>query len=338
MKEVKNRINLGITSLFVLISYLYGTYSSPFYQTNPWVDTNAMLTMGRAWLHGMIPFRDIFEQRGPVMYLIYLIAARISQINFLGVFVMEVLFGFISFYLLTKIAQLFVKNQSFAYWVGYGAFLLTIGNVSFRYGGSPEQFALPFILGLLYLILIKMCKDEDYTHKDFFVQGMLLGTVFWLKYSLIGAWVGFFLFIAGYFLIQKKWIELLRVIASAVGGFLAISAPIIIYYSLVNGLKELIQAYFVLNLTTYGNANDNQSKIVQILQGMQRNFTPHVIAINVFVLSLLVFLLHKQIKLKQKVLLTTVFGFQAFFIYYSGHPYSYYFLPMTAFLAIIFIV
>ena len=38
---------------------------------NNWVDENAFFTVGKAWGHGLIPYRDMFEQKGPVLFLIF---------------------------------------------------------------------------------------------------------------------------------------------------------------------------------------------------------------------------------------------------------------------------
>ena len=90
----RNSLWLKIPSLPVLILCIVCVLtisSSPLFVTNPWDDSNAMLTMGRSVLHGMVPYQDIIDQRGPFLYAIFTIGAFINQTSFTGVFVLQVI-------------------------------------------------------------------------------------------------------------------------------------------------------------------------------------------------------------------------------------------------------
>jgi len=86
VRHVGRNFHQLASNLLLVITFAVVSFSSPLYTSNPWVDTNAMFTMGRAWNAGMVPFRDLFEQRGPSMYFLYSLAARISSTNFLEYF------------------------------------------------------------------------------------------------------------------------------------------------------------------------------------------------------------------------------------------------------------
>ena len=78
-----------ITFLYAVITaavvLLICSKSSPLYPLNDWVDANTFLTIGRGSLHGKVPYRDLYEQKGPVLYFIHTLAAWISEDSFLGV-------------------------------------------------------------------------------------------------------------------------------------------------------------------------------------------------------------------------------------------------------------
>ena len=67
------------------------TKSSPLYPMNDWVDVHCFFTVGRGIRHGMIPYLDLYEQKGPLIYFLYALAALISDNSFLGVFLIVVL-------------------------------------------------------------------------------------------------------------------------------------------------------------------------------------------------------------------------------------------------------
>ncbi|GAK48701.1 putative teichoic acid/polysaccharide glycosyl transferase [Secundilactobacillus oryzae JCM 18671] len=88
--------------VLILASAFFVTESSPIFQTNQWDDTNVSFTIGKAWLHGEWPYRDLFEQRGPFMYVIYLAAAAISGNNFTGLFLIEVVLMVAGYFVLWR--------------------------------------------------------------------------------------------------------------------------------------------------------------------------------------------------------------------------------------------
>ena len=53
--------------------------SSFLYPMNDWVDVNCYFTVGRGILHGLVPYRDLYEQKGPLVYYVYALASLISE-------------------------------------------------------------------------------------------------------------------------------------------------------------------------------------------------------------------------------------------------------------------
>ena len=78
---------LAVAAVLLLLC----SQSSPLYPINLWDDANCLLTVGRVMRVGGVLYRDIYEQKGPTLYLLHDIAACISDTSFLGVYVMEVL-------------------------------------------------------------------------------------------------------------------------------------------------------------------------------------------------------------------------------------------------------
>ena len=59
--------------------------SSPLYATNDWVDANIYFTIGRGMHQGLMPYRDLLDHKGPLLYLLHWAAAAVSSTSFFGV-------------------------------------------------------------------------------------------------------------------------------------------------------------------------------------------------------------------------------------------------------------
>ena len=53
----------GLISVAVL---LICSKNSPLYPMNDWVDVNCFFTVGRGITHGLVSYRDLYDQKGPL--------------------------------------------------------------------------------------------------------------------------------------------------------------------------------------------------------------------------------------------------------------------------------
>ncbi|CAI2647106.1 hypothetical protein AKUG0101_12750 [Apilactobacillus kunkeei] len=71
MKKIINRLTakniLMLVISFVCMFFL--TTASPFYAFNKSVDANTMYTVGKGLLHGLLPYKDLFDNRGAINLL-----------------------------------------------------------------------------------------------------------------------------------------------------------------------------------------------------------------------------------------------------------------------------
>ena len=65
--------------------------SSPLYAFNDWMDANIFFTMGRSMLGGRVLYRDVFDHKGPVLYLLYGLAGLAGGTDFRGVLMLEII-------------------------------------------------------------------------------------------------------------------------------------------------------------------------------------------------------------------------------------------------------
>ena len=97
-----------------LISFICITICSKnsfLYPFNNWPDENAFMTVGKSWYHGMIPYKDIFEQKGPLLYFMFMICYMISHNSFIGVYLFELVSFTLCLYYISKIIRLYLDDK-----------------------------------------------------------------------------------------------------------------------------------------------------------------------------------------------------------------------------------
>lgn len=331
MEQVKFKTNsLTIMgALLLIVVLLFKTESSPIWQTNTWVDTNAMLTVGRSVLSGELPFRDFFEQRGPVLYGIYAIAATISSKNFLGVFIIEVIAMVATFYVFILLAKVFFRNNLLVVESAFLEECIVISSTSMQQGGSPEELVAPAIAYAGYVVIRYGLNINRY---QLIILSALFSVVFWVKYSLIGIWVIYYLVYFAMKIFKRDRRGLCDFLIFSVLGFSLITLPIVLAYIHSGSLHYLISEYFVTNITGYAS-EDSGNMWKRILGTIIPNVKRHFILGTVIICTLMYKILFhgytddKRDRLKYGLLFVMILG-QYFFMNIGGRTYDYYFMPI----------
>ena len=81
------RMGFALLASFAVLTVC--SKNSFLYPMNDWVDVNCFFTVGRGMRHGLTPYLDLYEQKGPLLYAVFALAAWISETSFLGVFLIE---------------------------------------------------------------------------------------------------------------------------------------------------------------------------------------------------------------------------------------------------------
>ena len=103
-------------------------------------DSSVFRTVAECIEKGGMPYRDSFDHKGPLMYLLNFFGIALG--GYKGIWILEFLFLFVTFFYIYKIAN-FRLNKAWSLGiVGITGSLLTF----FLEGGNlTEEFALPFI-------------------------------------------------------------------------------------------------------------------------------------------------------------------------------------------------
>ena len=241
--------------------------SSPLYPVNIWGDANCLLTVGRAMKGGAVLYRDIYEQKGPTLYLAHLLAAWASDRSFLGVFLLEgacmAAFFAAAFRLLRRRLRLLAPAAAAV----CGALIL-IGTAFVR-GDSAEEFCLPFSMAALCLLDGEALRGGmPMGRRPLVLLGLLAGIVATVKFTLLGVFLGLCL-AQGIFALRAGGVR--RALASAgwfLSGFLAPVAVWAAYFAARGALREAFEAYIYNNIFLYaGEGRPDAAEWIGMLRG-----------------------------------------------------------------------
>lgn len=232
--------------------------SSPAYFFNSWVDSNGNMTVGRAILEGIVPYRDLFEQRGPLLYFIYGLFSLIKSANpFFGVYLYEVICTAVFLYVSWKMLQIYSDKGAAWFVVTSPVFLwLLLRAPSFGLGGSPEEICLP-ALSITFYFLLKSIHDKSLlTFRHGIWIGLCAGYVFWIKYNMIGFFAGGGIVFLVAYAKNSQWKQVGHVLLGLLVGLGIITLPVLIYFAENHALADLFRVYFYDNIFYYSYKSD----------------------------------------------------------------------------------
>ncbi len=322
-QERKFFVYLGIVFLaFVTIAIC--SKSSFLYPINDWADANIYFDITKGMLHGKVPYRDLYDQKGPFIYFLYALGVAIDEKSYFGVFLIEVIAAAAFLLFLYKTVTLYCR-KSLSILILPLAAMAVYTSTSFCHGGSAEELILPMYMFMVYK-LFAFSGSKQISKIDAAVIGVLTGIIFWIKFTLIALPGLFGLYIVFVYLRDKKIKELFDTIWSFLAGIVVPTAMVLAFYAMKNSLIFLWEGYFANNLFSYNDYDDGSTMLNYFWWYKKHIMENNTIVFVLFCIGL-VFLAVKR-KYELLVLDIAVYGFIFVSLYVGGKCYTYY--PLVA--------
>ncbi len=326
-KKENNR--LFLYCLFLAFVFLAVCSKSSFlYPFNDWYDANDFLTMGKGIVHGLVPYRDLYEQKGPILYFLHSICYLIPGPHFFGVYLLETAAFTLFLYYAAKIIRLYLKPAA-PYLILPILSGLLLSSESFCQGDSAEELCSALLMITLYYTLehFEHRYPRPMSYRFLFFNGLLAGILLWVKYTLLGLHLAF---MAVLFFLCLKEREYLRSIKSCLvflGGMALPGIPVVLYFGFHRALTDLMRVYFYNNIFLYDSskASGAGSLVLTILLRIGDTFFRNLQFSLFTVIGVLAFLLSRRFlsSAAGKLMLLLEAAFLAFFIY-TGSNFPYY--------------
>jgi hypothetical protein len=226
---------LFLIALFFVVDSSY----SPLGITKMYVDSSVYMTIVQGMARGMLPYRDLVDNKGPLEYLISLPGFTLAR--FTGVWFTELLLMFVSVFFAYKIA-LFFANKYLAL-LGT-AYVFAITYPFFYVNAGTEEYSLPFLMISLYVFTkFYFGKNRGAIIRNIsFIELIVLGICFssavLIRLNMFPLWLGFCAVIFIEASAQKRFPALGKYVAGFCIGMLLVCVPVFLYLK-TNGLLEM---------------------------------------------------------------------------------------------------
>lgn len=336
-KKSKNKyIILPFLLILSVLVLLFSSECSPLYPLNEWYDPNCFFTVGRAMLRGKVPYRDIYEQKGPYLYFLHALCALIDDKSFIGVWFMEIFLCFLLLLFVYKILRLYgIFDFKRVALISTLVALSVYFSFASSTGDSVEEICAPLLSGVVYFTLkrVKMSGGGvTFKVSDYFCVGVVSGFVFWSKFTIVGFFIGWYVFFLYHVFKNRQYKEIGISVMFILSGVVVATLPPLLYFSANHAVKDLLTVYLYDNLFLYREGGNFFLRFVMLFVYILGSLGANI-QYNFFViLGIVRFAKRREPELREeRMFLLLVPAIMTFFLFVGGRGYRYYGLPLHIF-------
>ena len=253
-KWLGKELNLWVVySVCLIISaiffFLFG-FNSPIYEFNSCPDYQWYMTIGNALTHGKIPYRDLFEHKGPIVYFVTAFCCLFPDPRTV-ILIIEILCMSLFFFFAYRICRKRLNTFYSLIAIPILAFGIFAAWSYVTHGNTIEEFCLPIITYFFYYWLEFLLEKHKWKWSTSFCIGLCFGLIFWAKYTILYFIIPLMI-IWFIILFRKKEYRTLAInTLFIIIGFLFITLPILTFYLINNAIDDLFYVYLFINFTKY---------------------------------------------------------------------------------------
>ncbi len=240
-KNSKENITMLLVSIATAFFFLLNSPLHPWIKSDAGVDSSVFKTIAMMMEKGYMPYKNSFDHKGPLLYILNWIGNNISAYN--GIWVIELIFLAVTIFMIYKIARLSCKGNS--------AIIVMMVSISLLFGyfdggNLTEEYAMPF-LSIGIFIFIDYLKNKKISMMRLILSGISCGAVLLLRPNMIAVWMTFCIMIFVMHIWNRNWKELGNMIIGFSIGVLLIILPIFIWLAVNQSFIPFWEDYIVFN-------------------------------------------------------------------------------------------
>ena len=207
----------------------------------PLLDASIFEYFGYAMSHGQRMYLDLFDHKGPVIFLINYLGYSIGAS--LGIKILYIASLIVFFYIGYYISRLFTGiRNSFVVLV----ITFIIFESFFEGGWGLEGYILPCLTYSLYIFL-KYFLEDKINKYEIILSGFSFAVVLFTKANMIGIWLIFSLLVTIKLIYQKQFSIFLKYSALFITGSALFIVPLCCFLWFQGSLKEMFYQSVVMN-------------------------------------------------------------------------------------------
>lgn len=233
---------LALLSVILLIPHSLAWWGNGNYPT----DTCVYLRCA-GWIQdGLVMYRDMFDHKGPLVYLIYWLFSLPGPE---GVWLLDLLILYLSLVIIYRMARLFMESPDA---LTVTTLIALFIQLPFTDEGGPEWLAMP---GCVYgcYILAKRFKDNDFCSlRDIILFSAAVAVCLMTKPNTSAGLIPIALYILWQLVRHFEWRILARYTAGVIIGLAIVFAPVLCWLIQQGNMQDFIDAYWTFNTSSYG--------------------------------------------------------------------------------------
>ncbi len=327
--RLKENIHL-VLFIFSVTAILLAVCSkcSFLYQINDWSDVNIYFTIGKSLSRGKVLYVDLIDQKGPLIFFIFNLASHISATSMIGVYILEVISIGSCVYFGMKYIRLFEQSRVVLYAIIPFLIMSLLVSRAFGMGGSAEELCLGFLGYSLFSVLGSVKENRLLTKRELILNGICAACVLWIKYTILGLYIGLVIFVIYRYVRMKKYQEICLAALWFLVGVLIITGMVCFYFIRHGALDELFKVYIRDNFFIYPARMSLLDRCIWILRAVWMTLKINLFFSILIEISFLYFLLKKR---QEFLCLFLSFIILAITMYMGGKVWDYYGLVFAPF-------
>lgn len=260
----KNKKTIALYGILCLVAtafvFLFSLSTSPLFKDYPsysgvydGADSLHFQTDGQNWLHGRIPYRDTFDHKGPIIYLVNMLGWWLGGEGCYGIIVFQIIALTITLIYAWKLSQLAKKS---VLWGGISIAIMLIIMISgYSAGNTVQEYNLPFLIIAMYYLVRYFYEPKPGVHnpKWAFIYGITIGACLLLQLTHAIPVCAGILVIIVVLIKQKQWKNLWQNILYGFAGVLVMWIPFAVYFWINGALGDFIYCTLIFNFEYASN-------------------------------------------------------------------------------------
>lgn len=240
----KRNIIVSLSTIF-LMALIFVAFNSK--STSPlfgyrYIDSDIFRYMGYSLLQGKIPYTDLFDHKGILLYWINALGYCLH--SEFGIFVLQIIHLAATLFVWYRI----LDNQKHE-WKKYLILVISLIGLSAFYeeGNLAEEWSL-FFISMPFLLWLDTIKNKTsiFSRKDMIIIGLCLGALFLLRMNNMVPVIMILLYCLAEALWGKKYLYVKDAILFISTGFIIFPLIACIYMFINNGGKGIIDMFYAM--------------------------------------------------------------------------------------------
>ena len=207
-------------------------------------DTYIYLYGGNIITKGLMPYRDFFDHKGPLVYIMMAAGIMIGKIA--GVWLIQAALLVVAAVYAYRTARILVSPWASA--LAAGLLVLWYSQGCSR----PDAMSVPFLLISLFFLVRYLTNGYQIKNRETLLVGLTFGSVLFLKANLTALWIIFIVTVILASLRKREYLTLFVRALVFLAGAAIICLPILYWIWIKDAFPDFIKDYWIYNTSVYG--------------------------------------------------------------------------------------